>query len=241
MGRSEVGVAGASAWARYRALSSRVERLAVGAALGGAAGVMTAGFLDWRIGACSGAGVAALHYGAGYLVPGPEAEWRRGARAERRTGRELGGLGRGYSVLHDRTVPDLPSTNLDHLVIGLTGVYAIVTRRVRRGVRVWVDEGRVWAGEESVSGIEATAARAAELVGRLLAEDLDDEFDVMPLVAVQSGKVEPEGFEHEGVVFHRGREIPEFVRSHPVIFTSAQVATITAAAERLFPPMRLEF
>ncbi|MCD0452304.1 NERD domain-containing protein [Actinocorallia sp. API 0066] len=234
-------MAGASAWARYRTLSSRVERCAVGSALGAAAGVMTAGFVDWRIGACSGAGVAALHYGLSYLVPGPETEWRRGARAERRTGRDLGGLGRGYAVLHDRTVPYLSATNLDHLVVGLTGVYVVITRRVRRGVRLWADEGRLWAGEEPVGGIGETAARAAELVSRFLAEELDEEVGVVPLVAVQSGKVEPEGLEHEGVTFHRGREIPEFVKAHPVIFTSAQVTAIAAAADRLFPPMRLQF
>lgn len=208
--------------------------------LGGAVGIMLAGLVGWQVGVGAGLVAACAHCAYGYFRQNIETNWRRGARAERRTGRELASLdGRGYTVLHDRAVPDLSSTNLDHLVIGLTGVYAVVTRRVRRGARVWTDEGRLWAGEQPVSGLESTAALAAHLVGKLLTDELDKEMDVEALVAVQSGRVPPEGLEYGGVVFQRGRSLPAFIKSHPVIFTTAQVATITAAAERLFPPMNL--
>ena len=235
-------MAGASAWARYRRLSFRAERLAVSAALGTAGGVVVAGLLDWRLGMAVGGVLTAAHYLSGYFAPGVETNWRRGARAERRTGRDLGRLGGGYSVLHDREVPQLPTTNLDHLVIGLTGVYAVVTRSVRRGARVWTDEEQLWVGEQPASGLEtATVTLAAELVAEFLSGELDSEMDVVPVIAVQSGRVASEGFEYGDVTFLRGRMIPGFIKSHPVIFTTAQVATIAGAAERLFPPMKWEF
>ncbi|MEO3785566.1 nuclease-related domain-containing protein [Actinocorallia sp. B10E7] len=240
--RSEAGTAGASAWARYRRFSFRTERFVVSVVLGAAGGAVVAGLLDWRLGLAAGVALFAAHYLSGYFSPGVETDWRRGARAERRTGRDLARLGGGYSVLHDRAVPQLPTTNLDHLVIGLTGVYAVITRRVRRGARVWTDEEQLWVGEQPASGLEtATVTLAAELVAEILSEELDGETDVVPVIAIQSGRLVPEGIEYGDVTFLRGRSIPGFIKSHPVIFTTAQVTTITAAAERLFPPMRWEF
>lgn len=240
--RSEAGTAGASAWARYRRLSSRTERFVVSVVLGMAGGVVVAGLLDWRPALAVGAALTAAHCLSGYFAPGVETNWRRGARAERRTGRDLARLGRGYNVLHDREIPRLPATNLDHLVIGLTGVYAVVTRRVRRGARVWTDEERLWVGEQPAKGLEtATVTLAAELVAELLSDELDSDMDVVPLIAVQAGRLAPEGCEYDDVTLLRGRTIPGFIKSHPVIYTTAQVAAISAAAERLFPPMRWEF
>ncbi len=239
--RSEAGAAGASAWARYREVAPRAERCVVSLVLGAAGGVVVAGLLDWRLGLATCAALAVVHYLLGYFTPGTETDWRRGARAERRTGRDLSRLGSGYAVLHDRAVPGLPATNLDHLVIGLTGVYAVVTRRVRRGARVWTDDERLWVGERPVPGLETTAVLAAGLVAELLSAELDGglggELDVLPVVAVQSGRPAPEGVDYGDATFLRGRSIPGFITSHPVIFTSAQVATIAAVAERLFPPM----
>lgn len=239
--RCEEGTAGASAWARYRRFSLRTERFVVSVALGLAGGVVVAGLLDWRPALAAGVVLAGVHYLSGYFAPGVETDWRRGARAERRTGRDLARLGSGYSVLHDRAIPHLPSTNLDHLVIGLTGIYAVITRRVRRGARVWTDDERLWIGERPATGLDtSTVTLAAELVGELLSEEFDSDMDVVPVIAIQSGRLATEGCEYGDVTFLRGRSIPGFIKSYPVIYTTAQVATITEAAERLFPPMKWE-
>lgn len=242
--RTEAGGAGASAWARYRALSDPrlVEGAVVALTLGIATLIVVGGLASWETGAVIGVAVCAAHLLRWRLRPGPAGEWRRGALAERRTGRALTALDpRGYRVLHDRAMPELPETNLDHLVIGLTGIYVIVTRRVRLGARIWADEGRLWAGGHAASGLETTAVLAGHAVERMLSAGLDKELEVAAVVAVQAGRVPTEGIEYGGVTFHRGKYVPHFIKARPVIFTSAQVLTIATAAEGLFPPMRVEF
>lgn len=238
--RTDAGGAGASAWARYRALSDSrlVEGSVVALALGISTLIVVGGLASWKAGAVFGAAVCVAHLLLWRLRPGPEGDWRRGALAERRTGRSLAALDpRGYRVLHDRALPDLPETNLDHLVIGLTGVYVVVTRRMRLGTRLWADEGRLWAGGHAASGLEAAAALIGQTVERMLSAELDKELEVAAVVAVQAGRVPAEGIEYGGVTFHRGKDMAHFVKGCPVIFTSAQVLTITAVAEVLFPPM----
>ncbi|GAA3238133.1 nuclease-related domain-containing protein [Actinocorallia longicatena] len=241
MPRLEVATAGASARARYRALTTRTERGVVAGAMGGSAALMIGGIGGWPAGAAGGALVAGVHFALGWMRPGPETDWRRGAAAERRTGRHLSELeGNGYTVLHDRSVPGLEGTNLDHLVIGLTGVYAVITRRIGPRTRLRAGEGRLWAAARDVSGLEATAALAGPLVSAELSAELDKDMEVVPVVAVQYGRVEAE-LEHAGVRLLAGRSVGGFVRARPVVFTTSQVATIVAAAERLFPPMVGQF
>jgi hypothetical protein len=75
-----------------------------GAGLGGLA---VAGLVGWRL----------------RFHPSAQARaWQRGAHGERQTARLLDRLGRdGYVVFHDLALPDSPA-NLDHLVIGPSGV-----------------------------------------------------------------------------------------------------------------------
>jgi hypothetical protein len=55
--------------------------------------------------------------------------WRRGAHGERRTARLLERLTRdGYVVFHDLAVPGSPA-NVDHLVIGPSGVFVIDSKQ----------------------------------------------------------------------------------------------------------------
>jgi Nuclease-related domain len=55
--------------------------------------------------------------------------WRRGAQGERRTARLLTSLERrGYQVFHDLAIPG-SAANVDHLVIGQTGVFVIDSKR----------------------------------------------------------------------------------------------------------------
>jgi len=241
--RTDAGEAGASAWARYHALSDSrlVEGAVVALALGASTLIVVGGLTSWKAGAGFGAAVCVAHLLLWRLRPGPDADWRRGALAERRTGRSLAALdSRSYQVLHDRALPDLPETNLDHLVIGLTGVYVVVTRRVRLGTRLWVDEGRLWAGGHAASGLEATARLIGQVVERALSAELDKELKVAAMVAIQAGRVPAEGIEYGEVTLRRGKGVAHFIKGRPVIFTSAQVLTIVTAAEALFPPMSVQ-
>ena len=70
--------------------------------------------------------------------------WQRGAAGERHTARLLRRLNRdGYVVFHDLAVPGNTSANLDHLVIGPTGVFVIDSKQWTGSVHQGAD-GLVW-------------------------------------------------------------------------------------------------
>jgi hypothetical protein len=76
--------------------------------------------------------------------PSPQARaWRRGAHGERQTARLLDRLGRdGYVIFHDLALPDSPA-NLDHLVVGPSGVFVIDSKQWTGQVHQSAD-GLVW-------------------------------------------------------------------------------------------------
>lgn len=235
--------AGASAWARYRALAAehRVERLAVGVVLAVSTGIMVAGVAGPLPAVCVAVAVLVVHQVGLWLRPGPLSGWRRGAVAERRTGGSLAVLDQDYyHVLHDRVLPRGTRTNLDHLVVGPTGVYAVVTRRWRRGRRLWVDRHRLWAGGTPITALSDLAVRIARLVSDLLAIELGREVPVSPLVAVHGARLPRGGIRHGKVVLQRARRLPELIDGRPVLLDDDEVRTILAAAERVLPAMPLD-
>jgi hypothetical protein len=232
--------AGASAWARYRALSTehRQARMVMRCVFAGTSGVVAGGVMTWWAGLIMAAAVLTMHSIYLHNRPGPVRSWRLGALAERRTARRLATLDpAAFRVLHDRALPGAPSANLDHLVIGLTGAYVIASRQWTWGVRLWSDRHRLWVGGRPIIHLQAAAARASQVVAERLTADLDHDVPVFPLVAVHGARVPRSGLRHGGVVFHRARRVPRFLHQRPVVFTSAQIAEIAIAAERAFPPM----
>jgi hypothetical protein len=235
--------AGASAWARYRMLSGehRQERVVVRLVVAGAGGILVAALAGVWTGLATAAGLFGAH--AIYLRnrPGRATSWRQGALAERRTGRRLAGLDpAAFHVMHDRVLPDTPTVNLDHLVIGLTGVYTIASRRWTWGVRIWADHRRVWAGRRPLIGLHATAAHAAKTVAEVFADELDQIVHVSPVISVHGARLPRGGLKHGGVTFQPVRRLARFIDAQPVIFTGAEVAALAAAAERILPPMLTE-
>ena len=345
-------VAGASAYARYRRLRAehRQERVLAHLAVAGTAGSMTAGLFDWPQGLSVAVGILLLR--GIYLRVKPDAvtRWRRGAAAERRTGKHLARLDPAYfHVLHDRALPGgsphgappggrplgappgdsptggrppgalpggfpsgappggspsgglpggsppggrplgaLPATrpsrslprslptgslprgppagplrgaapgalrgsphcgspggphgrppraNLDHLVVGLTGVYAISSRRWPPLTRLRVVDRRLWAGSRPVTRLLTAAKGAARTVAERLSDDLGQRVEVRPIIAVHGTRLPRRGIIFGGVTLRRARRTARLIQRQPAVFTTAQVAAIAAAAERILPPM----
>jgi hypothetical protein len=235
-------VAGASAYARYRRLRAeyRQERALSRLVVAGAAGCMTAGVFDWPQGLSVALAILLLR--AVYLRVKPDAvtRWRRGAAAERRTGRQLARLDPAYfHVLHDRALPGgSPSrANLDHLVIGLTGVYAIVSRRWPPLTRLRVVDRRLCAGRRPMTRLLTAARGAARTVAEHLSDDLGQPVEVRPIIAVHGTRLPRRGIIFAGVTLRRARRTGRLIQRQPAVFTTAQVAAIAAAAERILPPM----
>jgi hypothetical protein len=63
--------------------------------------------------------------------------WAAGAAGERETAAILAGLERhGFVALHDRRMPRFDRANIDHLVVGPTGVFTVETKRYAGEVRL---------------------------------------------------------------------------------------------------------
>jgi Nuclease-related domain len=93
--------------------------------------------------------------------------WQRGAHGERRTARLLDRLTRdGFVVFHDLALPGSPA-NVDHLVIGPSGVFAIDSKQWTGSVHQGAD-GLAWHNHYRLDRTLETVRWEAETVGRLL-------------------------------------------------------------------------
>lgn len=129
------GTPGASAFAAHRAALSRRRRV-----IGCALVLVIAAVASVALVYGTAAGVSALVVGAAAaawaLTYGSDTDrWLRGAVGEQATARILQGLSaRRWVVLHDLAVPG-SRANIDHVVIGRTGVWVIDSKTTRSRVR----------------------------------------------------------------------------------------------------------
>ena len=213
-------VAGRSARRAYRRERRRaaLRGLACAAAVAGAAATLVAGHLVAAL-ALAGAGAVALPRGD----PG---RWRRGADGERATAARLQRLSRRrWVVHHDLAVPG-SSANIDHLVIGPTGVW-VVDSKAYRG-RVETSWRRVTVGGRPVD--TGPAAWEAEVVSRRLG------VDARPLVVLHGDALTRRGRRCAGVPVVPERSLPGHIRRGRRRLTGDQVEGLARRAAMLFPP-----
>jgi hypothetical protein len=118
--------------------------------------------------------------------------WRRGAKGERHTARLLDRLGRdGYVSFHDLAMPHSPA-NLDHLILGPSGVFVIDSKQWTGHVHQSSD-GLIWHNHYRLDRTLATIGWQAETLGRLLG------VPVAPLVCVHGAHVQHGGLRAQGV------------------------------------------
>jgi hypothetical protein len=145
-----------------------------------------------------GAGLAGLAVAAlvGWRLrfrPSSQARaWHRGAAGERQTARLLDRLGcEGYVVFHDLAMPDSPA-NLDHLVVGPSGVFVIDSKQWTGQVHQSSD-GLIWHNHYRLDRTLATLRWQAETLGRLLG------VPVAPLICVHGAHIQGGGLHAQGV------------------------------------------
>jgi Nuclease-related domain len=118
--------------------------------------------------------------------------WQHGATGERRTARRLRRLAReGYVVFHDLAMPDSPA-NVDHLVIGPSGVFVIDSKQWTGQVHQGTD-GLVWHNLYRLDRTLATVRWEAETLGRLLG------IPAAPLLCVHGARIQSGGLHAQGV------------------------------------------
>jgi hypothetical protein len=237
--RATVGRPGGSAQAQWRRLRSaewtawtRTLPWRVAAILGiGAAGGVLGSLLAPWLGLVLG-GLAAVVAGWGLRFrPSPDAvAWRRGATGERRTARLLEPLEQhGWAVLHDLAIPG-SQANIDHLVIGPGGVFAIDSKQYRG--RLQLDAvGKLWHGRYPL----APAVRAASWEADQAAQVLPDPGTaVVPIVAVHGVQVPWGKVVMDGVRVVTARRLPSMLRQLPVVLGPKRVAWLADQARVRF-------
>jgi hypothetical protein len=113
---------------------------------------------------------------------GREAEpWYVGALGELDVARRLGGLGPGWYVLHSVPI-GTGSSDLDHVVIGPSGVFTINTKH-HRGQNVWIGGRRILVNGPRTDHLR-NAKHEAKRTSQLLSVAARALVDVTPIIAV---------------------------------------------------------
>ncbi len=148
--------------------------------------------------------------------------WRKGAEGEIRTARILERLGREYVIQHDLVLPGTRA-NIDHLVIGPTGIFTVETKNYSDPVKV--ARGRVTCRGRSMERIVVQARAQSEAAGKAL------ERRVIPLVCVvgagvKTGVLRPPVV--NGVRFCNNRRLVSVINRGPAILSGAEVGELAA-------------
>ncbi|HZA80106.1 MAG TPA: nuclease-related domain-containing protein, partial [Actinomycetes bacterium] len=158
-------------------LAGQVLATQAGLPQGGLVGLAVAALVGWRL----------------RFRPSTQARaWQRGARGERRTARLLERLGRdGYVVFHDLAMPGSPA-NIDHLVVGPSGVFVVDSKQWTGQVHQSAD-GLVWHNHYRLDRALATIRWKALTLGQVLG------IPVAPLLCVHHAHVQGGGLRVQGV------------------------------------------
>jgi hypothetical protein len=154
--------------------------------------------------------------------------WQRGAAGERHTARLLDRLTRdGCVVFHDLAVPGSPA-NVDHLVIGPTGVFVIDSKQWTGSVHQSAD-GLAWHNHYPLDRTLETVRWEAQTVSRLLGTR------TAALLCVHGAHVQNGGVDAHGVAIVPAGRLRDAL-GHDQVLSDADVAVLaTTAWSRLRP------
>lgn len=147
--------------------------------------------------------------------------WGKGAVGERATGATLAKLPDTFTVLHDLRIPG-SRANIDHVVVGPTGVVTVETKNYSHPVTIRGGSAR--SGRTPLAKVVDQALRQASVVSSHLGGH-----PVTPLVAIQGTSIDVGWFGKPvvgGVRFTSNRRLVEVITRRPTILDPAQVQQI---------------
>ena len=164
-----------------------------------------------------------------FVTPDGVRAWRTGAEGERRTAALLAGLpSPPFVVLHDRRKPR-STANIDHLVIGPTGVWVIETKSYAGELRV--RGGELWIGGRRKTAFVDQVQGQADAVSQAL-----DGEAVTPLICVHRA-----GFPLVtrpvvgGVRIVKPSHLVEVIERATSVLSDDDLAKLTSLAETRLP------
>jgi hypothetical protein len=177
------------------------------------ASLVVAGVVAWRL---------------RFRVSAEASAWRRGARGERRTARRLRRLQRrGYVVFHDLAMPG-SRANIDHLLIGPTGVFVIDSKQYSGRIEQTPD-GRVWHNhyplDEQLATVRAEAGAVEAILGA----------PVIPLVCVHGASVQWGGLVAQSVGIVPAGQLGAALGADAVL-SAEQIAVLAGTAQAHLRP-----
>jgi hypothetical protein len=154
--------------------------------------------------------------------------WQRGAAGERHTARLLDRLTRdGYVVFHDLAVPD-SDANVDHLVVGPSGVFVIDSKQWTGSVHQGAD-GLAWHNHYRLDRTLETVRWEAQAIGRLLGSR------TTALLCVHGAHVQGGGLHAQGVAIVSAHLLRSAL-GYDRVLSDADVALLaTTAWSKLHP------
>ena len=192
-------------------------------------------YTEPRWGAAAAAGVALLLFVTYLERPQTIEAWRIGAEGERKTAEYLDGLAEGgFVVLHDRKVPGYGG-NLDHIVIGPTGVWAVETKSLSG--KVVIDGNSLRIGGRRQEKIIDQVYREAVAIQVALGTQLPElAVPVTPVVCLHRGELPFFKKTVRGVRLASGRQLHRLIRDGDVRLRPDEVQRIADVANRLLRP-----
>ena len=215
---------------RYRHLRRRV---IISALVGVGVGVL---LIDWRLGVTAAiiAAIADTVYQAQLVSSVPA--WRRPSVAERHTEGQLRKLERaGYRSLHARAIPGTDA-QIDHLVIGPTGVYAVDSEKWDKRLPVRVQSHRkLFHGPFNKKERLDEARMEASEASKLISQALGREIHVVPSLAIYGPKIPWKILNVRGVDVFDGSRVRKWITRRERALTDAEIEKIYEVGASVLP------
>ncbi|WP_235030326.1 nuclease-related domain-containing protein [Nonomuraea solani] len=202
-----------------------------------AAGLLV-GFLvgDWRAGVTGGVIAAILEAVYRARSNSSVPAWRRASVAERRTEAQLRKLERsGYRTLHARAIPG-SEAQIDHLVVGPTGVYAVDSEKWDRRLPVRVQMGKkLFHGPFDMKPRLTEAKWEASQASELITKSFGREISVVPSLAIYGPPVPWKIMTIRGVDVYQGDRARRWITKRERALTDAEINRIYDIAAQVLP------
>jgi len=156
--------------------------------------------------------------------------WKLGSEGEATLGRSLDRLTeRGYRVFHDLAIPG-SRANIDHLVVGPTGVYVIDAKNYSG--RVTFSKGTLWHGRYPLTKTISTVRWEADQV----VKHLPPETAVSAVMCVMGVPMPRDSMQVGGVHVVEGpRRLAKGVLARPAVLSQEAVDRLTSEVSARFP------
>jgi hypothetical protein len=215
---------------RYRRLRDRA-LIAIGVAV-------VVGFLlrDWRLGVTAGVIAAILEAVYRARSHSSVPAWRRASVAERRTEGQLRKLERnGYRTLHARAIPG-SEAQIDHLVVGPTGVYAVDSEKWDKRLPVRVQMGKkLFHGPFDMKPRLTEAKWEASQASELISKAYGREVTVVPSLAIYGPPVPWKIMTIRGVDVYQGDRARKWITKRERALTGAEIDRLYEIAAQVLP------